>query len=461
MRPHLYFQKCIVCDEGTTQSESLKQFTTFTTIQKAAQLRSDLQNDKHKAATGRVKSLDSKSPIPVYYHTACNKQYCAIKRPVAKCADSNSTVTPSKKTRSTSCLPITTPKGIIKDNCILCPVHQKRVKGKKSGAYEKLIRVETTASSDEITNAAKRCPHLPQSERVLSLHGDDLIAMEAKYHNSCKKKFIWESGVSHRKSDEYVENPVKKLHETATQNIFQYIDSEVVTKKKPHMINTLMDLYHEEYVAAGGDRVDVTSYTIQSLIKKITSSKHGKNVKISKESNRTGNFIYPSSMDVEDAKALVKEADVHSETVRSAAMKIRSEILGLPKSRMPYPTSIHTVKTASPDIPPLTNLFYSTLLNGVSSKVKQATLRKTNSLASDAVFSTTRGNVRPWKNTALGLGLSSMLGSKTAITILNRNGHTISYDECKRLETEMAYSCTMGDYETPAGLQRKPMLSTG
>lgn len=176
----------------------------------------------------------------------------------------------------------TSSRGIINDNCILCTVNQKRVK-KMSGGFEKLISVETTTCRDEIINAAKPCPLLPQSEYVLSLHSDDLIAMEPKYHNSCKKKFIWESRESDGQLAEKVENPAKKLHETATQNILQYIDSEIVAKEKPHMINKVMDLYQQEYVAAGGKQVDLTSYTIQALIKKITSSKLGKKVKISKE----------------------------------------------------------------------------------------------------------------------------------------------------------------------------------
>lgn len=98
--PHLHFQKCIVCDEGTTKSESLKQFKSFTTIQRAAQNRSELQNDIHKGATtrvNRVNSLDSRNGAPVYYHSSSNRRFCAIKRPVAKDAGSNSTVTPPKK----------------------------------------------------------------------------------------------------------------------------------------------------------------------------------------------------------------------------------------------------------------------------------------------------------------------------------------------------------------------------
>ncbi|KAJ8024334.1 hypothetical protein HOLleu_37052 [Holothuria leucospilota] len=79
-------------------------------------------------------------------------------------------------------------------------------------------------------------------------------------------------------------------------------------------------------------------------------------------------------------------------------------------------------------------------------------------MAADAVFNTSRGTVRPWKHTVL--GLTSMLGSKVAVTILNHLGHTVSYDECKRMETEIAYSCSSGDRETPSGLMLNSSLAT-
>lgn len=70
---------------------------------------------------------------------------------------------------------------------------------------------------------------------------------------------------------------------------------------------------------------------------------------------------------------------------------------------------------------------------------------KVTSMASDAIFNVTRGTVKPWKHTALGLGMASLTGSKLTLQILNRSGHSISYTEAKALETEFAYSPNPGD----------------
>lgn len=61
----------------------------------------------------------------------------------------------------------------------------------------------------------------------------------------------------------------------------------------------------------------------------------------------------------------------------------------------------------------------------------------------------------------LGLGLSSLIASKTAITILNRQGHTISYHTVNDLETEIAYSCSSEERETPSELAQLDILATG
>ena len=141
-------------------------------------------------------------------------------------------------------------------------------------------------------------------------------------------------------------------------------------------------------------------------------------------------------------------------------MKLRSEILNMPKTKVPIPTSVHTLKANSPVTPPMTTLFYQTLVSGLANQNETSQLRSM-FLASDAVYFTSRGAVRPWKNTALGLGQCSMLGSKQDITMINRMGHTVSYDECKRLETEIAYTCSSSDHEMPAGLCLTPNLATG
>ena len=48
-------------------------------------------------------------------------------------------------------------------------------------------------------------------------------------------------------------------------------------------------------------------------------------------------------------------------------------------------------------------------------------------MALDAIYNVSHGTVKPWKQTAMGLGLSSLTISKLSLQILIHAGHCISY----------------------------------
>ena len=81
-------------------------------------------------------------------------------------------------------------------------------------------------------------------------------------------------------------------------------------------------------------------------------------------------------------------------------------------------------------------------------------------MASDAIFNVTRGSVKLWKHVILGLGLTSLTGSKQIMQILNREGHCIDYNTTKGLETELAYSIEPEGRDSPDGLNLHLSLST-
>lgn len=394
----------------------------------------------------------------LYYHSQCHSKYCAVKRKSTEDAQEPSQSTSSivKTMRSKSDLPKSNSKGILESQCIFCQTGRKRVKTNSGESFDKLCKIETLQSSAVIISGAKRHPELEQSQRVLALGSEDLVAIEAQYHNSCKRKFIRETDIH----ETPVDKSNRKSHQEAFAVLVKFVESEIIVKQKPKHLSIVHDLYKEQYLATGGLEEDFSSYTLQSLTTKLKNT-FKERLNIANESRKAGNFLYPQGMSFDEANTQLKKMSTHDEEVRRVAMALRTEILNMEKTKMPTPTSIHTLKESSPEIPPLTKLFYQTLLSGLATNPGDAAQRHSISMASDAVFTTSRGSVRPWKNTVLGLGFSSLLGSKTAITTLNRLGHTVSYDECKRLETEIAYTCSAGELETPAGLILENSSATG
>lgn len=56
--------------------------------------------------------------------------------------------------------------------------------------------------------------------------------------------------------------------------------------------------------------------------------------------------------------------------------------------------------------------------------------------------------------------MGTMAGSKTVVLMLNRFGHSVSYDEVKAMETEFAFTVSDINQETPDGLLLKPRFTT-
>jgi hypothetical protein len=126
--------------------------------------------------------------------------------------------------------------------------------------------------------------------------------------------------------------------------------------------------------------------------------------------------------------------------------------------------TIQKLKECAPEIPAQLELFFRSLLYGVTQDspdgCNEAIDRKVAAMASDAIYNVTRGNFKPWKHTVLGLGLSSITGSKLTMQILNRAGHCINYSAAKGLETELAYTVEAEERDTPDGICLLPNLAT-
>ena len=230
------------------------------------------------------------------------------------------------------------------------------------------------------------------------------------------------------------------------------------------MVSDLLGIYKAEYTSAGGDQADIEGYTSQSLLRKI-NKQYGDNIKVKLADQRIGNFIFCSTTTEEDAMARLHddaEKQKENEKLRWAALHLRSQIMKLPKTRMPDPATVQNLKESAPAIPEQLDLFFRSLLGGATSThtCKEAVDRKVLSMSSDAIFNVTRGTVKPWKQTAMGLGLASLTGSKLTLQVLNRAGHSINYAQTKSIETEFAYSVQSTDRDAPDGILLNPSLAT-
>ena len=64
------------------------------------------------------------------------------------------------------------------------------------------------------------------------------------------------------------------------------------------------------------------------------------------------------------------------------------------------------------------------------------------SISEDVVFAATSRRRTPAKHLQIRMAIKSLTGSKKVVTLLNRLGHCINYNEIEELETELTYNCS-------------------
>lgn len=443
---------CFICDKPDVKLKALSN-TTWKTVNKASESRKEWNSDIYSSVTERLESCDEFQQLK--YHSLCYRKFTAVKKRSCKEQVTESPeVIATVSTRSSTNMLHTGKRGLLSKACIFCGSSRK----KRNGVEEKMCVVMTKEGADSIKEAILK----EKDPRLLPIieTGGDLIAKEAKYHKSCRRTYVREP--------EYNEKPrtsltCRSIHADAFNSLKEFIELEILHKGNSYLMSTLYKHYKNEFICLGGTEDDFESYTTCLLLTKIKNEFHDE-IKTEILNKRDGNFVFKSSMKREDAVIALHDDPAtakENELIRSAALLLRSIILAMPKTSSPAKTTAQTLKAASAEIPEQLNLFFQTLYHGLKPlNDNDSVERKMIASSSDAIFNTTKGSVIPWKQISLGLGLSTLTGSKQVLRILNRFGHTISYDNAKAVETEFAYSSTSANRLSPDGLTLQDGLAT-
>ena len=88
-------------------------------------------------------------------------------------------------------------------------------------------------------------------------------------------------------------------------------------------------------------------------------------------------------------------------------------------------------------------------MRGWKSDIKQCCIQ---SISQDVIFATSSGPKLPSKHLKLGVALKSLTGSRKVVELLNHYGHCTNYHAVEENETELTFSATETQMETPNGL---------
>ena len=126
--------------------------------------------------------------------------------------------------------------------------------------------------------------------------------------------------------------------------------------------------------------------------------------------------------------------------VTSAAKYIRSDIENYCNNLPPlnWPPTIEELMKDERMPPTSVILFLNNLLKHSKHTVSSQKKRLVDSYASDFIHGVSNGEVLTPKHFLLGLGLHGMTGQKKPVQIVNRLGHSMTYDKVMGIETTQA-----------------------
>ena len=288
-------------------------------------------------------------------------------------------------------------------------------------------------------------------------NGPDFVALEAKYHHSCRRKYL-NKGRCPKSNSKFIKSG------KAFNKIVKHVNDTVLKKNKPELLSSLLARYKDFYISSDGDESDLQSYTSQNLKKRLRKKFDTTKLLISTHQCKNGknhSIVFKPGMSVEQAYSLINfKTDNEKNVMRNCASILRRAISTSVKTPLKTDTA-DNVLSGEVTVPEQVNYFYKKLYsnNKRSSKRKSRLVR---SSAADAVYCASGSRMLPGKHVGLGLALKSMSGSKRVINLLNRNGHCASNETLRRIDMDMEESASVKCTGiVPDGISKKKGKATG
>ena len=384
------------------------------------------------------------------YHSTCYKNFTAVPKPEATPSPSS---TPNVNTRSQNSSTGTSSSGVLPPSCIFCGYFRSR-------SNESVGSAETKDAEINIREAARQ----KNDVKLLSLignylfsEGPDFVALEAKYHHSCRRQYL-------NKARDAKDNVSKKVSAKAFKTLCQHVKDSVLVNNIPELVSSLLKRYHDSYISFGGQSSDLESYTGQNLCKRLRGKFSESELTMWSEKHRHGALVCKFGTTEDEAQRLLSsKSESEKSVMRSCAEILRRSIFTSKK----YPLntdSAESVMKGEVEVPNEVNYFYTKLYNDDENgrKTKKIRRRLVQSSTADAVFNCSGSKLLPGKHISLGLTLKSISGSKRVVNLMNRYGHCVSNETLRRIDMGIEESVNMeqGDV-VPDGIHKRSGKCTG
>jgi len=357
--------------------------------------------------------------------------------------------------------------------CLFCQETKFIRKGaSKRRTAAPLVKCLTNNAARKILEAA----YARKDETILRrIEGEDLIAVDTVYHKTCYATYTSKHHIKRATTPKY--NLEFAPYKIAFEAVNSKINVEILENKAILPLSLLKNVYIQQLNHNG---VKITKYRSEKLKHRITK-RFGSSIGFYLPPDRSGYLLYKAdkshfldmldkacddvmqlegSTDTEECSSSeVNQYSYPQETsyldILHCALFVRKSLKSL-VNKIPWPPHIsNLLPEKSEEIIP--TCLYNLLLwiiegydsdNEISIPLEKKQKaqspnvhRQIISVAQDIIHCTSKGRTWTPKHILLPMTIHNMTGSKSAVTLLNRFGHTISYTELEELQTAMAESC--------------------
>lgn len=205
------------------------------------------------------------------------------------------------------------------DKCLFCD--KSRIT--RNGKEEQLVKCITKTSEESINAAAER---QKDDKLLLKIRGVDLVAVEAHYHNWCRREYtrssIRHSDPSNKDSDDYA--ALQAAHKAAFDHVCSYVNDNIIVGLNVVRMTMLRERYLQ-YMLENSPTFFNTEYKTDKLKDKLVN-RFGNYLQFW-QPNYKSELVYSSGIEKGQAvEAAFESAASEAKILEEAALILRREI---------------------------------------------------------------------------------------------------------------------------------------
>ena len=328
--------------------------------------------------------------------------------------------------------------------CIFCGKVEKKDAGRKTERPVLFPSWKNKENSWEQIESRAEKMGLVQLYRQVK--NKDLFAVEAKHHQSCLKSFRtafanFERGIQRSEREDTEQVQVSVAHDKAFTLVLAHIQKHVIQQNEVLKLVSLRNMYVDEIKENG---YDASNYRSEKLLKRLHNDpivEHIQFTKLNQADAISFWLVHSSNITVSDA--LIRAYTLGStDKYQDVALLLRHIILQAFKESkdLPWPFTADDMEL-NPEklLPPDLIRFLSLVIAGQEDTERSIkTERLVSSIGQDLCRAVSEGQWKLPKHVLVCVTVRHLFRSKQLNLILNRLGHSESYEFGLELETAQA-----------------------